>query len=128
AMAFWAIQEQGAIVLADYANKRTELSFMGLEIKSSWFQSLDPLFIILLAPVFATLWMNLGVRQPSTSRKFAFGLIFGGLSFVIMVFPAMMHSGPYSFASPSWLILRLFIVVLGEFCSSLIALSPIYTF
>src|SRR5699024_5558747 len=89
AMAFWAIQEQGAIVLADYANKRTELSFMGLEIKSSLFQSLDPLFIILLSQVFATLWMRLGVRKPSTSRKFAFGLIFGGSSFVIMVIPAM---------------------------------------
>lgn len=123
AMAFWAIQEQGAIVLADYANKRTELSFMGLEIKSSWFQSLDPLFIILLAPVFATLWMKLGVRQPSTSRKFAFGLIFGGLSFVIMVIPAMMHSGTDTLASPLWLLLSFFIVVLGELCLSPVGLS-----
>lgn len=123
AMAFWAIQEQGSIVLADYANKRTELHFMGLDIASSWFQSLDPLFIILLAPVFAALWMKLGIRQPSTTRKFSFGLIFGGLSFVIMVIPAMIHSGTDTLASPLWLLLSFFIVVLGELCLSPVGLS-----
>ena len=123
AMAFWAIQEQGSIVLADYANKRTDLSFMGIEIQSSWFQSLDPLFIIILAPIFASLWMKLGTRQPTTTRKFSFGLIFGGLSFVVMVIPAMMHSGTETLASPLWLLLSFFIVVLGELCLSPVGLS-----
>ena len=123
AMAFWAIQEQGSIILADYANKRTELSFLGFGIQSSWFQSLDPLFVVLLAPVFAALWMKLGVRQPSTTRKFSFGLIFAGLSFVIMVIPAMIHSGSDSLASPLWLLLSFFIVVLGELCLSPVGLS-----
>src|SRR5699024_6837739 len=58
AMSFWAIQEQGAIVLADYANKRTELSFMHSATKSSCFQSFDPFFIILQAPVVASIWMK----------------------------------------------------------------------
>src|SRR5699024_5172346 len=71
----------------------------------------------------ATLWMKLGVRQPSTSRKFAFGLIFGGLCFVIMVIPAMMHSGTDTLASPLWLLLSFFIVVLGELCLSPVGLS-----
>src|SRR5699024_11867042 len=70
-----------------------------------------------------TLWMKLGVRQPSTSRKFAFGLIFGGLSFVIMVIPAMMHSGTDTLASPLWLLLSFFIVVLGELCLCPVGLS-----
>lgn len=46
AVVFWAIQEQGAIILATYADKRTQLSYAGLELHSSWFQSLNPLFII----------------------------------------------------------------------------------
>ncbi|MDY0407018.1 peptide MFS transporter [Virgibacillus sp. 179-BFC.A HS] len=123
AMVFWAIQEQGSIVLADYANKRTELNFMGIDIASSWFQSLDPLFIIILAPVFAGMWMKLGKRQPTTTRKFAFGLIFGGLSFVVMVIPAIIHSGGNTLASPLWLVLSFFIVVLGELCLSPVGLS-----
>ncbi|WP_000316302.1 POT-type proton-dependent oligopeptide transporter, partial [Bacillus cereus] len=54
---FWAIQEQGAIILASYADQRTQLNFAGLEVQSSWFQSLNPIYIVLLAPVFAWLWV-----------------------------------------------------------------------
>jgi len=64
AVMFWAIQEQGATILANYADKRTQLNFAGLEINPAWFQSLNPLFIITLAPVFAWLWIKLGKRQP----------------------------------------------------------------
>src|SRR5699024_1111608 len=49
-MVFWAIQEQGSIILALYAKERTELSFLGFDIYATWFQTLNPLFIVLLAP------------------------------------------------------------------------------
>lgn len=75
AMVFWAIQEQGAVILAQYADERTRLSFAGFSLQSSWFQSFNPLFIVLLAPVFAALWMKLGKRQPSTHKKFSLGLV-----------------------------------------------------
>lgn len=122
AMMFWAIQEQGSNILATYANERTQLSFAGIEIQSSWFQSLNPLFIVMLAPVFAWLWVKLGDRQPSTPQKFSFGLIFAGLSFIVMIFPAVFN-GTESLVSPLWLVLSFFLVVLGELCLSPVGLS-----
>ncbi|KKB73505.1 MULTISPECIES: peptide MFS transporter [Bacillus] len=121
-MMFWAIQEQGANILATYADKRTHLEFMGLQLQSSWFQSLNPLFIVVLAPVFAWLWMRLGNRQPSTPTKFSLGLILAGLSFIVMIFPAYIN-GTQSLANPMWLVLSFLIVVLGELCLSPVGLS-----
>ncbi|MFD2830404.1 peptide MFS transporter [Corticicoccus populi] len=122
AMMFWAIQEQGSIILAQYADERTRLSFAGFSLQSSWFQSFNPLFIVLLAPVFAALWMKLGHRQPSTNKKFSFGLMFAGLSFLIMIIPAV-YAGPDTLVSPIWLVLSFLIVVIGELCLSPVGLA-----
>lgn len=122
AMMFWAIQEQGSNILATYANERTQLSFMGIELKSSWFQSLNPLFIVAFAPMFAWLWTKLGDRQPSTPQKFSMGLIFAGLSFIVMIFPAIFN-GTESLVSPMWLVLSFFLVVMGELLLSPVGLS-----
>ena len=122
AMMFWAIQEQGSNILATYANERTQLSFLGFELQSSWFQSLNPLFVILFAPVFAWLWIKLGDRQPSTSQKFSLALIFAGLSFIIMIFPSIFH-GTETLVSPLWLVMSFFLVVMGELLLSPVGLS-----
>ncbi|MGP1907786.1 peptide MFS transporter [Metabacillus sp. JX24] len=122
AMMFWAIQEQGATILGAYADKRTQLTFGSFEIQSSWFQSLNPLFVVLLAPLFAWLWIKLGNRQPSTSKKFAFGLFFAGLSFLVMIIPAYTN-GTDTLVHPMWLVLSFFLVVLGELCLSPVGLS-----
>ncbi|WP_077319358.1 peptide MFS transporter [Virgibacillus proomii] len=122
AIMFWAIQEQGSIILARYADKRTDLDFLGIELQSSWFQSLNPIFIVALAPVFAGLWIKLGERQPSTSKKFSLGLFFAGLSFLVMIFPAVLN-GTESLVSPIWLVLSFFLVVIGELCLSPVGLS-----
>ncbi|MGM0974662.1 MAG: peptide MFS transporter [Bacillota bacterium] len=119
---FWAIQEQGSTILANYADKRTQLDFMGLDISPAWFQSLNPLFIIFLAPVFAWLWVKLGDRQPSVPQKFSLGLLFAGLSFIVILLPAYL-GGTESLVSPLWLVLSYFIVVLGELCLSPVGLS-----
>ncbi|MEK3857430.1 peptide MFS transporter [Cytobacillus sp. FSL H8-0458] len=119
---FWAIQEQGSTILANYADKRTQLDFMGLDISPAWFQSLNPLFIIFLAPVFAWLWVKLGDRQPSVPQKFSLGLLFAGLSFIVILLPAYL-GGTDSLVSPLWLVLSYFIVVLGELCLSPVGLS-----
>lgn len=121
-MVFWAIQEQGSIILALYAKERTELSIMGIDIYASWFQSLNPLFIIILAPLFASMWIKLGNRQPSTPKKFSFGIIFGGISFLILIFPAIIN-GTESLVNPLWLVLSFFLVVIGELCLSPVGLS-----
>lgn len=122
AIMFWAIQEQGSTILANYADKRTQLHFAGIDIKPAWFQSLNPLFIITLAPVFAWLWMKLGKRQPSIPKKFSLGLLFAGLSFLVILLPAY-FGGEDSLVNPLWLVLSYFIVVLGELCLSPVGLS-----
>lgn len=122
AMMFWAIQEQGSIILARYADERTQLSFAGMELQSSWFQSLNPLFIVAFAPVFAWLWVKLGNRQPTTPRKFSLGLLFAGLSFIVMIVPAYVN-GTETLVNPMWLVLSFFLVVIGELCLSPVGLS-----
>lgn len=122
AIMFWAIQEQGSTILANYADKRTQLDFAGIHITPAWFQSLNPLFIILLAPVFAWFWVKLGDRQPTIPRKFALGLLFAGLSFLVILLPAY-FGGEDSLVNPLWLVLSYFIVVLGELCLSPVGLS-----
>lgn len=119
---FWAIQEQGAIILATYADQRTQLQFAGVELQSSWFQSLNPIYVVVLAPVFAWLWIKLNSRQPSTAHKFAIGLLFAGLSFLVMIIPAYIH-GTESLVSPMWLVISFLLVVIGELCLSPVGLS-----
>ncbi|MCJ8012259.1 peptide MFS transporter [Paenibacillus sp. KQZ6P-2] len=122
AIMFWAIQEQGSTILANYADTRTQLDFAGIHISPAWFQSINPLFIIILAPVFAWFWMKLGKRQPSIPKKFALGLLFAGLSFMVILLPAY-FGGEDSLVNPLWLVLSYFIVVLGELCLSPVGLS-----
>lgn len=122
AIMFWAIQEQGSTILASYADKRTQLDFAGLHISPAWFQSLNPLFVITLAPLFAWAWVKLGKRQPTIPKKFALGLLFAGLSFLVILLPAY-FGGEQSLVNPLWLVLSYFIVVLGELCLSPVGLS-----
>ncbi len=119
---FWAIQEQGAIILASYADQRTQLKLAGIELQSSWLQSLNPIYIVLLAPVFAWLWIKLNSRQPSTANKFAIGLLFAGLSFLVMIIPAYIH-GTESLVSPMWLAISFLLVVIWDLCLSPLGLS-----
>lgn len=121
AVMFWSIQEQGATILGVYADKRTQLDFMGIRIEPSWFQSANPLFIIVLAPIFAWIWTGLGDRQPSVPVKFSLGLLFAGLSFLVILIPGQFGGG--GLVSPLWLVLSYFVVVLGELCLSPVGLS-----
>ncbi|GDY28639.1 peptide MFS transporter [Gandjariella thermophila] len=121
-VAFWFIQEQGASVLAQYADQRTDLNAFGFAIPSSWFQSVNPVVIIVLAPAFAALWMKLGTRQPTTPRKFAYGLLLAGLSYLVLVVPAVV-AGTGVKANPLWLTVSFVLVTLGELCLSPVGLS-----
>src|SRR5690606_22829236 len=102
--------------------QRTQLEFLGFNLSPAWFQSLNPLFIVLFAPIFAWLWVKLGDRQPSIPKKFSLGLLFAGLSFLIILLPAML-GGSGALVSPLWLVLRYLIVVFGELCLSPVGLS-----
>jgi len=119
---FWSIEEQGSTILANYADKRTQLDFAGMHISPAWFQSLNPLFIIVLAPVIGAIWVKLGDRQPNYAQKFSFGLLFAGLSFLVILLPAWM-GGNNTLVNPLWLVLSYLVVVIGELCLSPVGLS-----
>ncbi|HEY2421172.1 MAG TPA: oligopeptide:H+ symporter, partial [Neobacillus sp.] len=119
---FWAIEEQGSTILANFADERTQLHFAGMNISPAWFQSLNPLFIIVFAPIIGSLWVKLGNRQPSIPQKFSFGLLFAGLSFLVILLPAWI-GGTSALVNPLWLVLSYFIVVIGELCLSPVGLS-----
>ncbi len=122
AVVFWAIAEQGSTILAVYADTRTNLNILGYQISPAFFQSFNPLFIITMAPVFAWLWMKLGDRQPNIPQKFSLGLLFAGLSFIVILLPGY-FGGTDTLVNPMWLILSIFMVVLGELCLSPVGLS-----
>lgn len=119
---FWAIEEQGSTILANFADKRTQLDFAGIHISPAWFQSLNPLFIIIFAPILGSLWVKLGDRNPTIPQKFSFGLLFAGLSFLVILLPAFI-GGKDALVNPLWLVLSYLVVVIGELSLSPVGLS-----
>jgi POT family proton-dependent oligopeptide transporter len=115
---FWASFEQAGSSLNLFGARNTNRMVMGYQFPASWFQSVQPLFVITLAPVFAWIWLALGRREPSSPAKFTLGLIFGGLAFALMV-PAAMGSN----VSPWWLVGCYLLQTIGELCLSPIGLS-----
>src|SRR5262245_47105856 len=125
AVLFWGAYEQAGSTLNLFADRYTRLDMFGFSFPSSWFQSVPPIFVILLAPVFGWLWVRLGSREPSVPAKFAFGLLFMGLSFAVLIPAGAMASGEGIRVSPWWLITAYFISELGELCISPVGLSAV---
>jgi POT family proton-dependent oligopeptide transporter len=121
---FWGAYEQAGSTLNLFADRYTRLSIAGFSFPSSWFQSVQPIFVILLAPVFAWLWLRLGDREPSSPAKLALGLFFASLSFLVLVpAGAAAQASAGVRVSPWWLIVAYFITELGELCVSPVGLS-----
>ena len=118
---FWAIEESGSVVLALFAENRTVLHIGSWHFAASNFQTLNPLFIMILTPVFVWLWSH-WKNQPSAPGKFAAGLIFAGLSYAWMALPGILE-GTTGRVSPFWLVMSWFIVEIGEMLISPIGLS-----
>jgi POT family proton-dependent oligopeptide transporter len=116
---FWGAYEQAASTLNLFADRYADRTCFGWTVPSSWFVSIQAMFVILLAPVFAVLWVRLGPREPSTPMKFALGLLFVGLSFVLLLpAGAMAQGGEGIKVSSLWLVVAYFIQVVGELCLS----------
>jgi POT family proton-dependent oligopeptide transporter len=122
---FWGAYEQAGSTLALFADRYTRLSVLGYPFPSSWFQSVQPIFVILLAPVFAWLWMRLGPREPSSPAKFALGLLFVGIAFLVLMPAASLAQGGGFKVSPWWLVASYFVQELGELCLSPVGLSVV---
>jgi POT family proton-dependent oligopeptide transporter len=82
---FWSLFQQIFTVLAVYSDERMNWSIFGWTAPSSWIGSIEPVWIILLSPVFAVMWTKLGRRAPTTPRKFAYGVIGMGLAFLLFL-------------------------------------------
>jgi POT family proton-dependent oligopeptide transporter len=115
--------EQAGSSLTLFADRLTRTSIFGWEFPSSWFQSVQPICIITLAPVFAFIWQRMGQRQPSSPAKFAFGLLFAGVAFVVIAFASTLTGTGR--VSPFWLVVVYFLQTLGELCLSPVGLSTI---
>lgn len=118
---FWGIEESGSVVLALFAEQRTVLHIGGWHFAAANFQTLNPVFIMILTPFFVWLWEN-WKNQPSAPSKFAAGLIFAGLSYVWMALPGTLY-GTSGRVSPFWLVGSWFIVEIAEMLISPIGLS-----
>ncbi len=121
AMVFWSIFEQTGLSIALFADKLTNNNVMGFSIPSSWYQSLNSLFVITLAPLFAFAWLKFGARQPSSPVKFSIGLVFLALSFVLMIPAAYLTAAGK--VSPLWLVGLFFLQTVGELFLSPVGLS-----
>jgi POT family proton-dependent oligopeptide transporter len=120
---FWTGYEQAATSLSLFADRLTRNQVFSFSFPASWFQSVQALFVIILAPVFSVIWLKLGKHEPSSPAKFAYGLFFLGLSFLLLV-PASRLSASGK-VSPWWLVGVYFIQVVGELCVSPVGLSTV---
>lgn len=122
AAVFWAIEEQGSVVLALFAAEQTQLNFAGFHLSAPQFQMLNPFFIIIYTPFFAWLWIKLGKRQPSSPTKFWMGLVATALSYFVLIIPLMGLSSNGK-VNPLWLVLSWGIIEIGEMLISPVGLS-----
>jgi len=121
---FWASYEQAGSSLSLFAERSTDRHMFGYEFPASWFQWLQPLFVILMGPVFAWLWLALNrrKREPSSPAKFSMGLLWAGLALAILV-PASTMAAHGAMVSYWWLTGTYFLQTIGELCLSPVGLS-----
>lgn len=120
---FWSSFEQQPTSFNLFADRYTDLDVMGFSIPSIWFQSLNPIFILMLAPIVSIIWVKLGSRglEPNSMAKFALGMLLAAAGFGVMIFAAKaVVENPGTLVSPLWLVGSLLLLTLGE-----LALSPV---
>ncbi|OGF62574.1 MAG: MFS transporter [Candidatus Fischerbacteria bacterium RBG_13_37_8] len=128
---FWAGYEQAGSSFNLYTERFIDRVIAGWEIPTEWFQSVNPLFVVLLSPIFAWLWPWLEKRKknPSTPVKMAIGLLILGAGFLFMVGAVFQRGGNLTDttikASLFWLLATYFFHTVGEICLSPIGLSMI---
>ena len=125
---FWAGFEQAGSSFNLFAERFTnrQITWAHFEIPAGWFQTLNPIFIIVFAPFVAWLWVRLAVRQlnPSIPVKFALGLLLLAAGFLVMTGAAQVVASGHK-ALPGWLLATYFIHTFAELCLSPVGLSSV---
>jgi POT family proton-dependent oligopeptide transporter len=125
ALIFWAGFEQAGSSLNLFADRATRLIIGTFTYPSSWFQSVEPLFVIMFSPIFAWIWLAMGRRNPSSPAKFTFGLFCLSMSFLLVVPAAKAFEASGQRVSPWWLVGLYFLQMVGELCLSPVGLSMV---
>jgi proton-dependent oligopeptide transporter, POT family len=120
---FWLIFDQSGSTLTVFAKESTAGTLFGFDFPESWFQSLNPLYVMALAPVLAFLWVKLGRRNPTTTTKFGIGLTGIGMSFAVMMLAMGVVVATDDKVSPLWLATVYLIMTFAELCLSPVGLS-----
>lgn len=118
---FWAGFEQAGSSFNLFADQLTERNFGTWEMPASWFQSINAIMIVIMAPIFGVIWVKMGKRQPNDIFKFALGLFLLALGFVVMAYAAGLTGAGK--VSPMWLVVVYFLHTCGELCLSPVGLS-----
>jgi len=119
---FWSEFEQAGSTLNLFGDRATRTSILGWSFPSSYFQALQPLFIITFAPIFAWVWIRLGSREPSSPAKFAIGLLLVGSGFALLVVASSLSAQGVK-VSPWWLVVTYLLHTFGELSISPVGLS-----
>jgi POT family proton-dependent oligopeptide transporter len=121
---FWMIYDQGGSTLSIFADSSADNTVLGWEFPVSWYQSVNPVLIMAMAPVFAWFWLALNKRgkEPSTIVKFASGLVLVGASFFLFLAPLSIADGGHK-AAAMWLVAIYFVQTVGELLLSPVGLS-----
>ncbi len=125
-MIFFFVFEQAGTTLNLFADEHTGMSLMGVTLRSTWFQSVNSIWLLLLAPLFSWLWIALKHNEPSSPFKFALGLFFVGAGMLLLVPPSLEYTAnPILKVAPWWLIGTYGLHTVGELCLSPVGLSTV---
>jgi len=114
---FWTLYQQQFTVVIIYTDQRLDRTIFGWDMPVPWVNSINPIFVILLAGAFAALWTKLGPRQPSSPVKFALGTVVMGLAFLAFL--------PWSGGSGNTTPLLALVAILLLFTIAELLLSPV---
>ncbi len=125
-MSFFALFEQAGSSINFFTKLQVDRHILGYEIPASAFQSLNPMFVILLGPFIAQLWIRMGAakREPNAPVKFFIGLLGAALGFVVLAF-CTRFADMNGLVSPWWIVLVYLIHTVGEICISPSGLSMV---
>lgn len=121
---FWSGFEQAGSSLTLFAERLTDRNVFGFEIPAGALQSVNPMFLIILAPIVGSLWVWLGEREPSIPVKFGAGLTLLALGFFVVAWGAT-YTVDGGLVNPGWLVVTYFLHTVGELALSPVGLSSV---
>jgi len=122
---FWSGFEQAGSSMNLFAKQLTDRVMFGWEMPASWLQSVNALFIVIMAPIMGSVWVWLGKYNPSIPTKFGLGLLLLGSGFFVLAWGASYTNPDGPGVSPMWLVATYYLHTIGELCLSPVGLSSV---